>query len=556
MNTQLDRPHYDHQQHHHELEPHDAGVLHTTTGAEGSTGEEHHHHGGVKSVLKKVKQKAKKVKDTLKVHGHHDHHNTPDDHDLDEEEDDDVDEEMIQDPAIHGASATVAAGLGSGVAGKSSMQPDYYDGGYSAADPMKMTPSEATGENRGGPLEAGENRGGQGRKLADIKEEPFSPFNSPVTISTTPMKTEHPKATEPAARAFVARREEDRGHPQITMDEVITGGLEQDPHAPKGSSGPVSSPSNHQTKTFDRTDAGGEEAGIPLTVLESLEKAHISDEGRNEDHGLRRRTRDDVASALPTGSHNQFSPEGTRPQPISNFESAKHEDKLSGGTDHNQSSYSDKISSATAAIADKAISAKNVVASKLGYGSNTTGEQRHHQPDAGAASNLASPVEYGKKVAATVTEKLTPVYETVTSTVASAGNTVMAKVHGGGGGARDVVVAESEGERKGQQDKGVSVKDYLVEKLKPTEDDKALSDAISESLPWRRKADNAGEEESKPMGRVTETEEVKMRLGETADDDRKREEAAAAVEDSSASVLEVGGVAGKLKGAVESWFGK
>ncbi|CAL1400108.1 unnamed protein product [Linum trigynum] len=33
--------------------------------------------------------------------------------------------------------------------------------------------------------------------------------------------------------------------------------------------------------------------------------------------------------------------------------------------------------------------------------------------------------------------------------------------------------------RKGQQDNGVSVKDYLVEKWKPTEDKKALSDAIS-----------------------------------------------------------------------------
>jgi hypothetical protein len=68
-----------------------------------------------KSVMKKVKAKAKKIKDTLKKHGHghdhdhdHDHdyqrvgHHIPDDHDLDEE--DDEDEETVEDPEIHGVS--------------------------------------------------------------------------------------------------------------------------------------------------------------------------------------------------------------------------------------------------------------------------------------------------------------------------------------------------------------------------------------------------------------------------------------------------------------------
>lgn len=64
--------------------------------------DEHSHEK--KSVLKKVKAKAKKIKDTLKKHGHdHEHHPderyNPDDHDLDEE--DDEDEEMVEDPEVH-----------------------------------------------------------------------------------------------------------------------------------------------------------------------------------------------------------------------------------------------------------------------------------------------------------------------------------------------------------------------------------------------------------------------------------------------------------------------
>lgn len=68
------------------------------------------HHREKPSVLKKVKAKAKKIKDTLKKHGHghtHDHEHDddyhhdvhiPDDHDLDEE-----DEEIDEDPEVHGA---------------------------------------------------------------------------------------------------------------------------------------------------------------------------------------------------------------------------------------------------------------------------------------------------------------------------------------------------------------------------------------------------------------------------------------------------------------------
>lgn len=67
-------------------------------GAEGKEeleeGEEHHEK---KSVLKKVKAKAKKIKDTITKHAHaHDHHD-------EEDEEDDEEDEVVEDPEIQGA---------------------------------------------------------------------------------------------------------------------------------------------------------------------------------------------------------------------------------------------------------------------------------------------------------------------------------------------------------------------------------------------------------------------------------------------------------------------
>lgn len=64
-------------------------------------GEDEDHHEK-KSVLKKMKEKAKKIKDTLTKPGHgHDHQegHIPDDHDLDEEDD-----EADEDAEKHGAT--------------------------------------------------------------------------------------------------------------------------------------------------------------------------------------------------------------------------------------------------------------------------------------------------------------------------------------------------------------------------------------------------------------------------------------------------------------------
>lgn len=68
------------------------------------------HHGEKKSVLKKVKDKAKKIKDTIKKHGHtHDHeggHRRGDIYQQGFEEDESDDDEVINDPEIHGAPSS------------------------------------------------------------------------------------------------------------------------------------------------------------------------------------------------------------------------------------------------------------------------------------------------------------------------------------------------------------------------------------------------------------------------------------------------------------------
>ena len=162
---------------------------------------------------------------------------------------------------------------------------------------------------------------------------------------------------------------------------------------------------------------------------------------------------------------------------------------------------------------DKAVSAKNVVASKLGYGEkdNNMSSEVHESGDyTKSSSESASPVEYGKKIAAIVAEKLTPMYEKV----AEAGSNVMSKVHGGGsdstsGNVVEIIESESATVVEGQ-DKGVLVKDYFMEKLRPGDEDRELSEVISDAL--HKRNEEPEKVEKRPMGKVTESEEVALRL--------------------------------------------
>ncbi|XP_040866333.1 low-temperature-induced 65 kDa protein [Glycine max] len=227
------------------------------------------------------------------------------------------------------------------------------------------------------------------------------------------------------------------------------------------------------------------------------------------------------------------------------------------------------ISSATSAIADKAVSAKNTVASKLGFGDAATTTQQEKRTDHVAAptkygksykqekrtDHAAAPTEYGKSVAQSLTEKLAP----VSGKVAGAGSGVKSKVSGTQTSSMGV-----------EQDKGVSVKDYLVDKLRPGDEDRALSEVISETLHKKelppvevteegvRKvvSDAVHKREDDPerrmehqriLGKVTESEEVKRRLGgESVVTEKKNQEM---------YVNSPGkGVVDKLKGVVGTWF--
>lgn len=268
------------------------------------------------------------------------------------------------------------------------------------------------------------------------------------------------------------------------------------------------------------------------------------------------------AEGLYSGSHDQFAPE---PMPRKNSDSVPESYNPANTQDmpgdiynpaSNTSTYTEKITSASAAaasaIAGTAQSAKNVIASKIeqmrgpGEGNKT-----------GSVTGTAS--DYAHRIAATVTDTLAPVYGKVVGVSSGASSEVS------GLGAEST--QESGG--SGEQDKGVSVKEYWVEKLKPGEEDKALSSMITESFGKPKgekmeevpsgggggrsisqivsdavhKREPEESEERKPMGKVTESEEVAKRLG-TGEEGSGLE-----------NVGTGAGVVNKLTGAIGSWLG-
>ncbi|KAG6383327.1 hypothetical protein SASPL_156915 [Salvia splendens] len=86
--------------------------------------------------------------------------------------------------------------------------------------------------------------------------------------------------------------------------------------------------------------------------------------------------------------------------------------------------------------------------------------------------------------------------------------------------------------------KGQSIKEYL----KPGDEDKALSSAITNALQKK---------EEPKRGKVTVSKEVAERLGTTQENKREGEDALASGEESSGQ-----GVAERLENAVSSWLGK
>ncbi|CAN1180651.1 hypothetical protein LINPERPRIM_LOCUS12824 [Linum perenne] len=698
----------------HPTNPHEAD--HHRTGMEEEEQQQPH---GMKGMMKKVKRKAKKVKDSLTGHHEHDHdrvRDVPDDHDLDEEDDEDEDEddEEVGDQALHGASgheASVAAGLASGHTGRSAAaMPQEFAGG----DPMKMTPSEAE-QNRGS---AG-GGGGTGHKLADIIEEPRGPFNSPMPRGTSDQhhgdvdqKPAGSTLDAPAMTRGTADKHSvgsDRGHTLERTDQLdtcvdhrskskidapaTTHGTADRHHVgsdPLGGEPTLDRSDQHhtgvdhrarpnyQSKTVDRTGLGGEEADV-TPLVDSLTKTHISSgEKKTKDSDSRRNRA--TASVLPTGSHDQFSPEAT--PPVSTFDGPKHGDKLQihDPPPQDQSSYAGKI---TSAVAGTAISAKNTVASKLGYGGEVNkredqkfqiydpADDEHHHPTvdrqkeqdqsqnqssyissatsaisgtaASAKNVVASKLGYGAGNSETnegqirnlpdsghkndavdhnldSPRKQSSYTKQISSAAISAKNAVAAKLGYGGEGDKNSDQTpihnqadagdshqhpHSTADQPIQNQSSSSAKNAVASKLghtggddnksKSTEQDfnsdnpssgihnsapdsprnqtsytdkissatsalagTAISakNAVASKLGYggeSNKPDSVEEQPKKPMGVVTESAEVKKRLGT----DGRRDDEDMEVEDSSVSVPATSGVVGKMfKGAVESWFGK
>ncbi|CDY32583.1 BnaC03g15510D [Brassica napus] len=442
--------------------------------------EEEHHDKGATKVLQKVKEKAKKIKNTLTKHGHEHEHDA-------DEEDYEYDE---PDPEVHGAPVYESFAVRGGVTGHPESLSHPGETNLPAPEEIippgtKVFPVVTTDYTK--PIEP--------EPIQDISYEHVAPSHPYISE-----KGERRDAPSHPLRVFdMSEREESREYHQMPMhtpasllsstedvtrtfspgdDEDLGGqrrvnigrprGLEEDPGAPGGES-----VSNYQTKVTDPTHQGGGEAGVPA-IVESLGKMKVTDESpvhksgrefereiptRSHEFGLknehaigfggesedgmgkyfRTRSHDDdvkvenvLVRDLPTGTHDQFSPDLSRPKERHDFEET-HESK--------PTTYSEKIGSATSFVTDKAVAARNAVASKLGY-SGESGQEQSRVGD-----------EKVKETGSNVVTKL--------------------PLSGGGSGAE---------EKQQVGEKGVSTKDYLAEKLRPGEEDKALSEVIAEKL--------------------------------------------------------------------------
>ncbi|CAL2243690.1 unnamed protein product [Prunus armeniaca] len=521
-------------------------------------GEDEDHHEK-KSVFKKVKDKAKKIKNTLTKQGHDDDHqegHIPDDHDLD-----DGDDEKDEDAEKHGATSIrsgvpeqgdilkvplvkfgdtkamhddpVGSNLEKTDVKISDPKRDYVhpEPGVMLMHDDVLEPMNYSGSTMGSVLGGHEEISGQPNanfgRTSEMGGGLHAPQNTPVSslgeykskvtdgkeghlgqsrVDTAPVSSlggDKSKVTDPS-QTFASGNEGHLGQSRVNLDRPR--GLEEDPNPQ------AYTLSNYQNKVTDPTNAGGEEVGI-TPIIHSLDKMNIhagteqssypcatsaiADKaisaknvaasklgygGNNDQHG-------DIKPQACTASSNAGG--GDEQKPHQNLSSGSHDQFCAERPSNQSSTYTEKISSASSAIADTAISAKNVVASKLGYGGNN--DDDHHQEVTAKPGGSTSPEQHGKGVS----------------------------------------------QSKAGQGKGVAVKDYFAEKLKPGEEDRALSAVISEALHKPKAEDSA-----RPVGKVTESEEVTKRLGPDCGIER--------VEQSSYGKI----VSDTVKGAVSSLFGK
>ncbi|XP_073125328.1 uncharacterized protein [Henckelia pumila] len=556
--------------------------------------------GEKKSVIKKVKDKAKKIKDTLKKQGQGQgqEHEYRYDENVDEEDDDD--DEFANDREIHAHDSTVI---------RSTNLPMEHD--------QNVEEQTDTRGDRIDPMLKGE-----------AKARPNIP-------AQTGYEEENPSENKHFPSPLSVQREgENVGEPETKLGPSL--GLEEDPDSTKF--GPGDAPSNYGSKVSDPTGDGGKEAGVG-SLIHKFDHLNVGDESKAEQKPS-------------AGSHDQFSPQPTPTQDQFNPES----DPKSFDSNTKEGMPSDTITGkVSSAVSGRAISAKNMLASKLGYGggSGQEGLSPSNKPESestpgytqritdtlnpvyekvtGAGTAVMSKFQTGKQggdygqegispsnkpasestlgsgqeglspsnkpesestpgYTQRITDTLNPVYEKVTGAgtavmskfqtgkqggqegttspsnkpasestpgytqritdtlnpvyekVAGAGTAVMSKFQGSG----DAGAAAATG-----TDKGVSSKDYWAEKLKPGDEDKALSEAITGALHKKKEGYMQKTGEEKPLGKVTESEEVATHLGSGIEGKREGEDAFDAGRESSGP-----GVVGRVKDAFGSWMGK
>ncbi|XP_024992100.1 low-temperature-induced 65 kDa protein-like [Cynara cardunculus var. scolymus] len=490
-----------HLQHTHGRHYDDHDTFNANANANAGTGTHHsghdydedEHHGEKKSVIKKVKEKAKKLKNTITKHGHghggddHDHHHHDDD--------DDDDEEMEEDAEVHGAPMYDSPRVGLGgpdailaqprgnLERPSVMAEDRYDRSH-VVEPHGAPPTVSTGPYGTNLSEPS----GLGHPQAYGQEVNPNQWRGKIGQSTG--MEEDPFAP------MVSRTHQEESRGSIGKST----GMVKDPNAPKEPSMVGSDPSNYETKVTDPTHTGGKEAELSQ-IQHSFGKMGIHDE--DDDSGPKR-----------------FDPNHPENLP---------RETLTGNPSSRSSTYVEKISSSASAIADKAADA---IASKLGYSGQTPSSESDE-----TVKKPGSATDYAHKITDKVSETLAPVYEKVVD----AGSSVISKVQGSVSGQPQ---AEVQVEKGKEGDKVVSVKEYLVETLRPGDDDKALSEVITHAFhrgSHEESEKKCGEDRAE-VGRVTESEEVRRRLGSDRDHD-------------SSNVVAEKGVADRLKDAVGSWFG-
>ncbi|KAI3879457.1 hypothetical protein MKX03_014077 [Papaver bracteatum] len=556
MNTQMVNPHS------HATYEQDQGIGGGLHSAGGHHEQDEHHEK--KSVIKKVKAKAKKIKDTIgsKIHGGHEHEHDREHDDQDLDEEDDFDDELEQDPEVHGAPMYESSAVMMG------------------NENLNSGPTHLNVVDKGNTGPSGINFGEKG--VPGPKRTDFG-----MKSNTGPTNVDlHDKAYTGQSRNNLGMSKTGESKTGLGMHTP----LETDPGAPFGSD----TSGNYQSKVTDPTGGGAKEVDVE-PMIRSFGKMEFTNEP-GEKHAF-----------TGTGSHDQFSPDST---------TTKADDMSVDKEANINTSYTEKITGATSAIAGSAASAltgtaasaknvvgsaastitgttttaKNAVASKLGYGgsdnSNIATQDTHpthiegtHTGSDQTKSTTAAVGDYGRKVASTVSEKLAPVYGTVAGVgsavvtpvyekVAGAGSAVASKIQGTGSntGTRTGTGADAGIGTGGvgfvtEQDKGVSMKDYLVQKLSPGEEDKALSEVISGVM--HKKKDEFPATVVENMDRVTDSPQVARSLG-TGEHEYQKDGGDQGYGNDGSSVASGGGIGSpsgkgmvdRVKGVVSSWFGK